>query len=264
MNKSTTWENNLMKFPSVLFMLLFFCSSFGWTQDTHSENPKKISYDTNSSIEPLEFEEQQINEYKTDKAFDYLNAIEKDNWWTRFKEWVTMRYHQILDWLFGDYEANTILAFFLKLLPYLLLMAIAAFAVWLFIRLNPGNYLLAPKEEPNVFLSEEEKIIKSENISDLIEKAIRDGDYRLAVRYYYLQLLRQLNAKKLIQYEFQKTDTEYLNELKKDDFRPELKKLMRIYDFIWYGSFPISENDFKKTQQFFLDFRTSLKTIQNE
>lgn len=253
-----------MKFASALFLMLFFCSPFGWTQDSLSESQKKVRLDTSDSIEPLEFEEQQINEYRTDKAFDYLNAAEKDNWWTRFKDWVNMRYHQILDWLFGDYEANTILAFFLNLLPYILLMVIAAFAVWLFIRLNPGNYLLAPKEEPQVFLSEEEKIIKSENISDLIEQAIRKGDHRLAVRYYYLQLLRQLNAKELIRYEFQKTDTEYLNELKKENFRPELKKLMRIYDFIWYGSFPISEDDFKKTQQFFQDFQTSLKTIQNE
>ena len=253
-----------MKFASTLFLLLFFCSSFGWTQDSLSISPKKLNYDTNSSIKPLEFEEQQINEYKNDKAFDYLNAAEKDNWWTRFKDWVNMQYHQIIDWLFGDYEAGTILAFFLKLLPYLLVFAVVAFAVWLFIRLNPGNYLLAPQEDAEVFLSEEEKIIKSENISDLIEHAIQNGDYRLAIRYYYLQLLRQLNAKNLIHYEFQKTDTEYLNELKKDHFRPELKKLMRIYDFIWYGSFPISENDFKITQRFFKDFQTSLKTIQNE
>ncbi|CAM4191952.1 DUF4129 domain-containing protein [Gillisia limnaea] len=253
-----------MKFAPVLFLVLFFCSSFGWTQDSLSGSQKKINYDTSSSLEPLEFEEQQISEYKNDKAFDYLNAAEKDTWWTRLKDWVNMRYHQILDWLFGDYEANSILAFFLNLLPYILIIAIIAFAVWLFIRLNPGNYLLADPEEAQVFLSEEEKIIKSENISDLIEQAIREGDYRLAVRYYYLQLLRQLNAQELIQYEFQKTDTEYLNELKKEDFRPELKKLMRIYDFIWYGSFPISENDFKKTQRFFQDFQTSLKTIQNE
>lgn len=253
-----------MKFASVFFLLLFFCSSYGWTQDTLSESPKKIKYDTTTALEPLKFEEKQIGEYKTDKAFEYLNAAEKDTWWTRFKEWVNMRYHQILDWLFGDYEANTVLAFFLKLLPYILIAAIVGFVVWLFIRLNPGNYLLAAKEEPEVFLSEEEKIIKSENISDLIEQAIHNGDFRLAVRYYYLQLLRQLNAKDLIRYEFQKTDTEYLNELKKEHFRPELKKLMRIYDFIWYGSFPISENDFKKTQGFFLDFQTSLKTIQNE
>ena len=236
-----------MKFAPVLFFIIFFCSTFGWTQDTLSGSSKEINYDTNSSIELIKFEQQQISEYKNDKAFEYLNVANQDNWWTRFKDWVNMRYHQVLDWLFGDYEANTILAFFLNLLPYILIIAIIAFAVWLFIRLNPGEYLLATPEEPEVFLSEEEKIIKSENISDLIEQAIRDGDYRLAIRFYYLQLLRQLNARELIRYEFQKTDTEYLNELKKDDIRPELKKLMRIYDFIWYGSFPISEDDFKKT-----------------
>lgn len=252
-----------MKF---LFRLLLFFLSAGSAvaQDSLINNLNQIQLDTTSNIQPLDFQEEQISDYKNDKDFGYLNELVSDNWWSRFKEWLSMRYNQIIHWLFRDYEAGSFLSFFLQLLPYLLIMVIIAFAVWLFIRLNPGNYLLATPDEPQVFLSDEEKIIKSENIQELIDRAIKAEDYRLAVRYYYLQLLQLLNQKELIAYEFQKTDTEYLNELEQENFRQNFKKILRIYDFIWYGSFPISFDDFVKTQRNFEDFKTSLKSLPNE
>ncbi len=250
----------------ILFRLLLFFLSAGSAvaQDSLINNLNQIQLDTTSNIQPLDFQEEQISDYKNDKDFGYLNELVSDNWWSRFKEWLSMRYNQIIHWLFGDYEAGSFLSFFLQLLPYLLIMVIIAFAVWLFIRLNPGNYLLATPDEPQVFLSDEEKIIKSENIQELIDRAIKAEDYRLAVRYYYLQLLQLLNQKELIAYEFQKTDTEYLNELEQENFRQNFKKILRIYDFIWYGSFPISFDDFVKTQRNFEDFKTSLKSLPNE
>lgn len=80
------------------------------------------------------------------------------------------------------------------------------------------------QQAPHVFLNEEENIVQSENIGELIASAVKDGDFRLAIRYYYLQLLRQLNQKELIKYEFQKTNSEYLNEIKADNLQLQLKK----------------------------------------
>lgn len=253
-----------MKLFFRLLLVFFLYEASAVAQDSLVDNLNEIKLDTTSKVQPLDFQEEKISEYKNDKAFSYLNEEISDNWWSRFKEWLSMRYHQIIHWLFGDYEAGSILSFFLQLLPYLLIMAIIAFGVWLFIRLNPGNYLLATPQEPQVFLSDEEKIIKTENIQELIDRAIKAEDYRLAVRFYYLQLLKLLNQKELIAYEFQKTDTEYLNELEQENFKQNFKKILRIYDFIWYGSFPISSEDFVKTQRNFEDFKTSLKNLSNE
>lgn len=253
-----------MKFLFNLLLVVFICAGPATAQDSLVNNLKQVQLDTSDNIQPLNFQEEQISEYKIDKDFSYLNEKVTDNWWSRFKNWINMRYNQFKQWLFGDYDAGSFLSFFLQLLPYLLILAILAFSVWLFKRLNPGNYLLATPEEPLVYLSDEEKIIKSENIQELIDRAIKAEDYRLAVRYYYLQLLKLLNQKKLIAYEFQKTDTDYLHELNREDFRLNFKKILRIYDFIWYGSFPISIDDFVKTQRNFEEYKTSLKNLPNE
>src|SRR5690606_29380563 len=100
--------------------------------------------------------------------------------------------------------------------------------------------------------------------TSLIESAIAAGDYRLAVRYYYLQLLKHLNEKGVINYEFQKTNSEYLFEINDETFKPKVKRLMRLYDFIWYGSFNVTENDFSVAQNSFREAESSILNLPNE
>lgn len=244
-------------------ILVFFCCTSLSAQDTTVQK-EQVNYDTISQLSPVQFNEEAISEYKNEKAFSYIDKVQNDNWWSRFKTWIQMQYDRFKHWLFGDYSANAVLLLILEFLPYFILLLFLTFAVWLFSRLNPAHSLTAPPEEPSVFLNEEEKIVKSEDISKLIDKAIQQKDYRLAVRYYYLQLLRQLTRQGFISYEFQKTNSEYLTEIKSERFRSKFKKLIRIYDFIWYGNFSLSETDFYSAQASFKDLQAELNTIPNE
>jgi len=253
-----------MRFSWLLFGFIIFCSYAVTAQDSTSLNKKQLQYDKTTSLIPIEFNEDKICNLQKDPAFDYLRTVKNDSWWTRAKRWLNTRYHQFTDWLFGDYKAYDFVAVLLKILPYLLLGAFIGLIIWLFIRLVPAKFLWKAQDAPQVFLNNEENIVRSENIGELIEGAINNEDYRLAVRYYYLQLLRQLNQKKLITYEFQKTNSEYLTEIKADKLRIEMKKVMRIYDFIWYGSFSLTEADFHFTQNNFLNLQASLKIIPDE
>lgn len=246
----------------LIFLMLFFHPAKG--QDTIDSKQKVVKYDTQNDISPVQFDPQNIAEYRSERDFAYVKAQDQDNWWTRVKRWVNIRYEQFIHWLFGDYEANTIVAFLLRVLPYFIIGVIAGFIIWLFIRLNPGNYLLQEPEEPEVFLNEEEKIIKSQNIPRLIEEAISQGNFRLAIRYYYLQLLKELNNKGIIEYESQKTNADYLQEIRKEELRQPLRNIIRIYDFSWYGGFSITENNFQSVQRSFREMESRLKGNRNE
>ena len=250
-----------MRLSWVLFGFILFCSFTVKAQDSLSLEEKQVQYDATTNLKPLDFDADKIADLKNDPSFDYLKVVENDSWWTRVKRWINTRYHQFTDWLIGDYKAYQFVGILLKILPYLILGAFIGLIIWLFIR---PRFLSEEQEVPLVFLNNEENIVRSENIGELIEGAINDGDYRLAVRYYYLQLLRQLNQKKLIDYEFQKTNSEYLIEIKADRLRVQLRKVMRIYDFIWYGSFSLTESDFHLAQSNFQDLQTSIKIIPDE
>ena len=109
-------------------------------------------------------------------------------------------------------------------------------------------------------MSEEEKILQSEDIQQLIKDAIAKKDFRLAIRYYYLYLLKLLSDKELITWQVQKTNDDYLSELKNSDLKLQFAKATLLYDYVWYGGFHIKENDYERASEVFNTFK---KTVSN-
>ena len=153
----------------------------------------------------------------------------------------------------GDYHPGSFLGILIRILPYSLVAGVVFFLVWLFIKLNPGAKVLGSQKTPKVFFTEEEEIIKTKNITELIDKALQNNDYRLAVRYYYLLVLKNLSEKQLIDYEFDKTNSDYIKELKSTDVTQGFEKATTLYDYIWYGNFDVTQENFGKAQQTFND-----------
>ncbi|HSP83896.1 MAG TPA: hypothetical protein VLN72_09220, partial [Gillisia sp.] len=100
----------MLKILKYLFLLVF-CSVSYAAQDSLPGRKPTAKFDTSSPLSPIVFDEKKIEQYKGDKAFNYLTEIESDSWWTRFKTWLGLKYQQLIDWLFGEYEANSIISF---------------------------------------------------------------------------------------------------------------------------------------------------------
>lgn len=163
-----------------------------------------------------------------------------------------------MNWLFGDYEGNSILLFLVNYLPYLILVGIVGFIIWLFIKLNIGNRFLKSPDSGEVLMSEDEDIIKRQHIPTLIEDALNNKQYRLAIRYHYLFVLKQLTDAEQIDYEFDKTNTDYLNEITNKNLKNGFTNITRIYDFIWYGNFSITQKDYVRAKAQFNEIETLL------
>ncbi len=104
-----------------------------------------------------------------------------------------------------------------------------------------------------VAVNDEEDIHKNDYLK-LLEKAKQDGDYRKATKYYYLHLLKKMNEKELINFDKDKTNSEYIFDLKKTELRKPFSYLLYLYDYVWYGEFNIDQTSFtaieKKYQSF--------------
>lgn len=240
----------------VLLFLFLLLSGLGqatpFPQDSLvSQTKKEILYDQTKGLKSPVFDQQTIEKFKRDKAFDYSEEPVQENWWSQFKTWIWNLWLKFWHWLVGDFESGGFISFLVHMLPYVILFAILGFVVWLFYRLNPGASFFKSKEKPDVFFSEEEEIIKSKNIKKLIEKALAKNDYRLAVRYYYLLILKKLTDAELIHYEFDKTNSEYFSEITSEKINSGFRKVTTLYDYIWYGSFTVTETDFTKAQHAF-------------
>lgn len=235
----------------LLLFLFFSLNSFGASsvaQDSIAKDWQELRLDTASAPEPLLFEEGRIETYKSDPQFQYTETS-PDNWWTRFKSYVNLQYQRLMAWLFGEYQASSFVLFIIRLLPYLVLIGIVVLAIWIFNRMNPAASLLGTPPEGKVFFSEEEEIIRSQDITILIEEALADRNYRLAIRYSFLRVLQQMSDKGLIEYEFSKTDTDYLSELSQPVHQQQFQRLSKIYDYVWYGNFEASLSYFERSQR---------------
>ncbi len=218
---------------------------------TSENGQQEIISETEAAPAPLEFDREEINALKQDPEFDYTDEKVQENWWTRFKRYLRLQWQKFLNWLSGDHNINEFVLFLFESLPYLLIAAILLFAVWLFTKLNPaGSYLKDPKAA-SVFINEEEEIVQSRNIQKLIEEAVAAGNYRLAVRFHYLLVLQKLSEKGFIDYQYSKTDEDYLIEIQKEELGRQFSQITRIYDFIWYGNFTVSAGNYPRAKKEF-------------
>ncbi len=244
-------------------LLLFWCVSLSVSAQQRDSTAAKhkvdstavkqeIRYDE-SAINPVEINENDLKHYKNDEAFDYTEAIPQDNWWTQFNNWLNGLWNSFIHWILDGKEAQGVLKFFLQALPYLIIGGVVIFLIWLFIRIDMGGSPLLGSSPNMVILNSEEQLIQHEDLQALIDDAVKENKYRLAIRYYYLLVLQNLSKKQRIDWQVQKTNHDYVHEIQDAALRAQFSKLTRIYDFIWYGSFEVNESAFAKAQQEFLN-----------
>ena len=244
----------------VLLIILFLCFSFGKAQDSLvTTQPEVVRHDIDGEVVPMEFSQDRIEALQEDEDFNYTEIEpDKDNWWEKFKRWLSDLWFRFWDWLLPDYASSPFWAFIVSILPYLIIGGIVVFIVWLFYRLNPGAKILKSQESPDVFFTEEEEIIKTKDIQKLVQKALENQDYRLAVRYSYLLILKRLSNANFIEYEFEKTNSDYIAEITSENIKTQFQKVTTLYDYIWYGSFSVTQADYQIAQKSFNRLETQI------
>ncbi|RRQ47629.1 DUF4129 domain-containing protein [Maribacter algicola] len=232
----------------VLLVLFLFLTDFLLAQ----QDSLVVKYDT-SEINPVVIEDADLDTFRNDPKFDY-EVVEKTapDWWISFKNWLGRIFMRLFEWIFGIEKASGAFNAFLQILPYLLLGILIFILIKFFLNVHARSLMHTKNNKSLVHLSEEEQIIKNENIESLIEKALADKNYRLAIRYYYLLILRLMTDKEIIQWELQKTNEDYLSEIKETGLKDAFKTSTLYYNYIWYGDFPLDEPKYQNVSNFFI------------
>ena len=134
------------------------------------------------------------------------------------------------------------------------ILAIGLFA-YLVYRLFLSNSSFLSRSRKNI--ASDITVVEEENATDpdsLLRNAIRNRNYRLAVRYLYLQSLQRLSEKKFIEINTNKTNYEYVMEVRKHKFANEFASLTLQYEYIWYGEYSVDERLFEQIQGSFTQF----------
>ncbi len=233
----------------LLFFLLIMLSvsAFAQTDSLLVKNDK-------SSIVQKKFDSNNLEKYKQDQDFIYEEDLVKaePSFLERVFNWFLRQLSRFLEWIFGVKYATDILAVILSSLPYIIAGIVLFLLLKFFLKVNLNSILETSKNNPIVSITEEEELIKNKDILKLIQKAISNKNYRMAVRYYYLNILKQLEVKQFIIWELQKTNDDYSKEITQQNIKQSFENLTRLYDFVWYGNFNINEAEFMRVESDFL------------
>lgn len=77
-----------------------------------------------------------------------------------------------------------------------------------------------------------------------LQQALKEKNYRLAVRILYLKSLQKLDSAGYINYHSDTTNWQYVSALQETTLYAPFTKLTTYFDFIWYGSYNLNEEMF--------------------
>jgi len=201
-------------------------------------------------IELKKFDAKKIEAYKQQDAFIYIvekrapSIIEKG--WNWFKRAIK----KVLSYIFDDISpAVGILKILLRVLPYIIAGLVLFLIIKFFLKVNSRNILEGKTAKSIVTISDEEELINDKDLPKLIQDAIQNRNYKLAIRYYYLLLLKNLSEKELISWQQEKTNEDYIKEIASNNrLNTDFKNLTYLYDYVWYGEFLIDEEKFLQAE----------------
>ena len=140
---------------------------------------------------------------------------------------------------------------FFKMLLWLIAAAFVGFIIYrLFITdgIFKKEHRESLKEE-----TEEQENSMTKNYDSLLKNAYANHNFRMAMRYLFLQTLQRLYAHELIIFAPEKTNSAYVNELPTAK-RNEFASLALYYDYIWYGNVTVEKQTYDMIAQKFTDF----------
>lgn len=147
--------------------------------------------------------------------------------------------------LFGA-GTGTALAQFLLIAGGIVLIA---FLIWSILGYDKQAKNKKIKRKPeNIDIRKIEENIHEADMNDYIRQAKEVGDFNLAVRLYYLAALKELSLKKHIKWKVDKTNGEYLREMRSQPAFDEFRSLTRIFEQSWYGNRPLDADFFAELE----------------
>jgi hypothetical protein len=260
----------------LLLLLIFFSVEFAYAQ-TENDPPQSIeevyvdSADTGhyknmyradsvlyknpvteNTLYPKKFKENINSRYKG-KEFDYTTVKPRMSFWEKLMR----KIGQILESLFGE-TVFTKSGNFVGILIRLFAILVVGFLIYFIIKFligKDGSFFRKRNKKVDIRDEELHENIHEINFPESILKFEKSGDYRSAVRYQFLFVLKKLSDKKLITWNPEKTNKDYVAELKAPHLKDGFYDLSYIFEYVWYGEFSIDEENYLKFKNQYQSFK---------
>ncbi|MCT4216316.1 DUF4129 domain-containing protein [Elizabethkingia anophelis] len=202
----------------------------------------KKEYATENVVYPGTFDAKFKEKYQG-SDFDYSVNKPKESLWQKFKKWLG---ELLNDWFQSNSlrGANDLFYVLLRIIA-IVLIGFVLYVIIRFVLSRNGNWVFSKKSKK---LNPEERTI-TENIheldlSSLIKNYEDKKEYRSAVRYQFLYLLKLMTDKNMLEWDPEKTNRDYVRMLSDNALQSDFQKLSFVFENVWYGERTIGENEY--------------------
>ena len=212
-----------------------------------------VPIDRESTLIERDFNEDLSKKYTGDDFNYEIKTGESQNLLARFLRWLL---NSIGETFGFDISPQTLL-----ILEYIIYALMGLLVIYLLVRVFTNekfNAIFSKKAKSIVDIDLAEQHIESVDLDALMAEALNTKNYRLAVRYQFLKILKILSQKGIIEWHFDKTNMDYQREIDQMDLQKEFKKASYLYENIWYGEQPIDEKGYARTSSHFIHLKSTI------
>jgi hypothetical protein len=187
----------------------------------------------------------ELDTYRKNDDFQYKIYEEKGrSLWSRFWSWFWR-------WIDDTYE-NKGVQNGTKFIIYTVAIGLILYAIYKFSGMERRNLFRSGKSSAIVF-KESNEDIREMDLPTAIRQAEEEGNYRLALRLQYLNSLRKLSDRNIINYAINKTNYDYARELTGTPYANSFARVTLLYEFGWYGEFEVTREMYDKIRSIFAE-----------
>ncbi len=221
----------------IIKILIIFAIIFGATNCISKPTQR---YDR-SVVEVRMPEKSSVDDLKNNKNFQYDTKIKKQN---NFFAKIMYRLYELFLKLFSNKGISSSIM-------YLIIAAAIIFIIIKLLKTDLRSVFYLPRKRMKISHKELTDDITKMTLHKLISKAEQEQNFRLAIRYLFLKELKILKEAGLIDWKIDKTNKDYIVELKSElsknkELKKDFEEKTSIYEYTWYGNFEISEEEYEK------------------
>jgi hypothetical protein len=153
---------------------------------------------------------------------------------------------------FRDFAQGVLIFLAVILLAFVIFKAVA------------GDAILSNKQvgrKTPISLEEIETNLEEADVEGFLKQALTNKDHRLAIRLYYLAILKELSLKRAIIWKKDKTNGHYMNEMRRSKHSKlqDFRTVTRIFEYVWYSDAQFDSGQFEEVRTDFKKLLTALK-----
>ena len=197
---------------------------------TFASDMISVQYDK-SDVRTRYIPEEKIQELKRDSRLSYEDPERAPvSFWKRILNGI----FRLLELLFSNQGTA-------KIIRYILFAVIVLFILSNVFKIGFYNIFTPGVKTVRVHIDGMEEDIHEMDFTQLIEGALKEQNYPLAIRLHYLHTLKLLTNKRLIKWRQDKTNREYIFELRNSKYMNPFQHVTRWYEYAWYGQFYVEK-----------------------